>query len=232
MLEKIVTVLISVMMVVSSHGSLAGSVGKSKNRTTITVDGAAYDVGLPDGYCDFSDTGWGLIVRERLEKLSTANPSEAYPKIIYRPCGASINGGLPWGYVGVTPKTPFINSQKAMNKGLSNIFNNGEAMKKLMAENFAENKAVVNDFGFEMSNMVSGKPYLVLANENIIVYTIIADLKINGEDHKERIIQGLTILPDFVARYSFYDFGASKLDALSYAKLLSISAAHLKSQAH
>ena len=99
---------------------LLGSAGVSLNVWAeasvglLRVGERSYFLPFPHGFCDATESVFGIVTLSTLEKLYAKNSAIGKPKVIFRPCNATEENPFPWGFVGsfLNPKAYILDLAK------------------------------------------------------------------------------------------------------------------------
>ena len=214
---------------------LLGSAGVSLNVWaearvgSLRVGERSYFLPFPDGFCDATESVFGIVTLSMLKKLYAKNTAIGKPKVIFRPCNAKEEKTFPWGFAGSFPKYKFINNQKSLNKFRRRLFEDGKLTKDIARKYVNKNKDFMQTYGFELGVSELGKPSIIWDDDNLSITKLITKARLNGLPYRELMITATTVINGRMINLVTYDEVGNFLNPKAYILDLAKNAARFKS---
>ena len=178
------------------------------------------------GFCDYSDTAWGIYVLDFLKQQDEKSSMSANPKIVFKKCGSNNEEIFPWGYVGFK-KSKYFKDQNDLNKLKAKLLEKTDLYDKLVKKEGKNLSNLLDEHGMSHKNTGYDKPFIVWFDNDIIVTSVISSHIVNNEQYNEKLISADTVVDDIIFTYTTYDDkGDLGIDTKSFA-LNPVSYTHL-----
>ena len=208
--------------------SLLSTVANAE-RAEVEIENKNYLISLPEKFCDFSSTDWGVQVMNLLRQHHKNSSIRVEPRIVYKLCNSNDNQIYPWGYLGVSKKDNYIKDQQDYNKFLARVLDNDDVFENIVKKGNKNLSNFLDEYGVNLKNTGYNKPFIVWFDKDIIIPSIISSHLVNNEQYNEKLISSATIINDIIFTYTTYDDkGELGIDTKSFALDLIANAKILK----